>query len=615
MYSMKNKKIHLVNQKIVVDILKNKENFEKYLMSDKIFKSDYVKKIYAEKVCQYIGYLENHGFELSQEQKEIKEKCMEITSVNNFYIVQSNFGDFLDEQGIIENEDDLDKEKEQQKKLKVKKEKIKKFIFSIALNEKKFNEFFAGKIELPDFEMEDLKMYMYDYNNVFSYYLSADLYTGNNENIKRLLKIYSFLSKNPDLTNEKLNFEIDKQLEEKVLNMVPQELLNKQNRTADEEGKLAAEIYNALNKCVAYDEKIHLQDQGSIYESKKETEITRAFFKSPEKVSLKDNRVICKNWSQLYAKLLRNNGINAYVTRTEIHTRVIVVDKEKNMYIADSTDIQDKSIEEDNIFWSADIVRSKLGLRTTNFYRLNEDNLGRQTKEYYRDGKFVKPKIKVAKNMQNFKGPKLKLKSIFSYEEKKMFNEFVNKALNNAPIEENEYETVLKMLKIIEETGRIPSVFLDLKSSNNFKKNKFDEEIFENKVKLMNRFIMALKPIMNDDNLVNRNLSSNLYYFLFQNDSVGRFETLYKVDKNKNVKMMPVMYHIDSNEHSTKKIIYIFDEEEGFKRTTTQQLKTKLNNKELFFNYACHDRYKPCDNSIEAELVKSREVYTAYEDI
>lgn len=157
---------------------------------------------------------------------------------------------------------------------------------------------------------------------------------------------------------------------------------------------------------VAYDEKIHLQNQLEIIELNETTEITKAFYKNPEKVSEKDNRVICRSWSKLYAKLLRKYGITAYVMNSKCHMNAIVLDKDHNIYVADATNTQDPGYRGKCGFWGPDIVKSKLGLNHTNFYRLSLNFANMQIKEYYRDGEFVKPIVRVSRDRRNFKGKK-----------------------------------------------------------------------------------------------------------------------------------------------------------------------------------------------------------------
>lgn len=671
---MKNKaqkRNHLMNQKIILEILKNKEKFEKYIMSDKVFASESIKRMYAEKVIAYVRYLCAHNYKLNSEQQIIVKKCKnyvydEYMAENSYNLNEdgdydideddydldgnnyssdndNNYGDeddyyydgydldddeyyVLDEEESYdyENNDEYDEIDELDEFDKRKNVKIRNFIMSIALDEEKFNEFIEGKMKYEDISIDDLKTYLEKDYNIFYYYLTPDLMVGNNDVMNRLKKITLFLTLNPDITEKKLNFKINKDLENKILGMVQKELLSKKNRTAKEDMELAVELYNALNNCVAYDEKLMLQSQGEIVESPKMTELKKVYFKNPKKVSAKDNRVICKNWSQLYVKLLRNNGITSYVTDTKYHTNAVIVDKEHNLYVADGTYAQDQYLNEKNVFLFPDIVRSKLGLRTINFYKIGMTTTNRLFKEYYRNGEFVKPTIKVSKQKMKLKGQKIRLKPVYTKNEKKLFNDFLQRALNNEPINDNECDIALKILKIIEETGRVPEQYMEIGNEEN-KKNgsnnfiRIDENSFDKKMKLISRICLSIKPKLNDDNLANRILSSNLCFHLLNMDNIQKFESLYKVDKNGNVKMLPVIYgniHTNQNNYwKNKEVMYIFDESKGFVKTTRAEIKKKLNNKNLFFNYYKRESYYNKDNSIEDEIRNSPKDYSAFDGI
>ena len=479
------KRVHLVNQKIIVEILKSEEAFRKYIISNEIFSDEHIKELYINRIERYVQYLLAHGYKFSETQKKIIDELSKVKDDLEYEL--SKVEDNL-EYGVLEKVEDYEEkiedyeenilidydkqaESEEEWKYQVKRnEKMRRTIMTIIMDENKFRDFLEGKYEYDGDIYSDLQSYIYTEDNLFEYYLSPDIFEGNSKLIKRLRTLYLFIELNPDITNKKLDFEINEDLEKKILSKVNKELLNKEERTAEEEGILAAEIYDALNMFVAYDEKIHLQNQLEIIELNETTEITKAFYKNPEKVSEKDNRVICRSWSKLYAKLLRKYGITAYVMNSKCHMNAIVLDKDHNIYVADATNTQDPGYRGECGFWGPDIVKSKLGLNHTNFYRLSLNFANMQIKEYYRDGEFVKPIVRVSRDRRNFKGKKMGLKSVFSDEEKKLFDEFLYRALNDEPIDENECSKVLRILKIIEKKGKVPTSYLNIggkQSSNN----------------------------------------------------------------------------------------------------------------------------------------------------
>lgn len=653
------KRVHLVNQKIIVEILKSEEAFRKYIISNEIFSDEHIKELYINRIGRYVQYLLAHGYKFSETQKKIIDELSKVKDDLEYEL--SKVEDNL-EYGVLEEVEDYEEkiedyeenilidydkqaESEEEWKHQVKRnEKMRRTIMTIIMDENKFRDFLEGKYEYDGDIFNDLQSYSHTEDNLFEYYLSPDIFEGNSKLIKRLRTLYLFIELNPDITNKKLDFEINEDLEKKILSKVNKELLNKEERTAEEEGILAAEIYDALNMFVAYDEKIHLQNQLEIIELNETTEITKAFYKNPEKVSEKDNRVICRSWSKLYAKLLRKYGITAYVMNSKCHMNAIVLDKDHNIYVADATNTQDPGYRGKCGFWGPDIVKSKLGLNHTNFYRLSLNFANMQIKEYYRDGEFVKPIVRVSRDRRNFKGKKMGLKSVFSDEEKKLFDEFLYRALNDEPIDENECSKVLRILKIIEKKGKVPTSYLNIggkQSSNNISDENVRKEIspaeLSQRIKVINRIMLALKPRIQDDNLVNVILTTNFCYYLLDAENVEKIDKIYKIDKNGNVKAVPVIYmeidpnneymsmqkkhmiekHIYTDKFRKMERLYIFDEEKGFVEITRKQVMEGLEKKELYYNYYDENQtiWTPIQihNSIEAQIRDSKQNYAAYE--
>lgn len=590
------KEIPVVTQKIVKEILTDKESFKKYVLNNKTILGGVAADFfYASSVVAYVSYLLNHGMVFSDEQKKIVRKCEQILHG-----------------GYTEYPMPLDVDKRD--KFVQRNADIRKIVLDIVTDSNKIQQFIEGKISFGKYSMADIFAYAEDSNSVFSYYLCSSICGINKDVIQNLRKLKLLITLNLDFSDNNLNFEMDHELREKVMSMVSKDLIQKENKTSEDQVELAYQIYNALNSYVVYDEKIHLQNQGEIVSSEKMTEIKKAFYKNPEHVSTGDNRIICRNWSMIYAKLLREQGIVAHVADTKFHNSVTFFDRDMNIYGADSTDIQHKEIQDENIFRLPDIVRSKLGLNVTNFYKLNLDISGAKYREYYINGKFVKHKAKLSLKQFKLKGEKARIKIAFSKSEYEMFKSFIDRALNDEPIDSAEADTVIKILKTIEDANKMPKMFIDVGED---KKSK--EETMACKIKVINRMLLSLKSRMNDDNLVNRLFTGNMAYLTMKKQGYDISDKFYKVDEKGNVKILPIIYAERSNSeeewHAPDKmeIVYMMDEEKGLVRTSVKEIKQKLKKGELYFNYFWDPEDNEAGNELTEAVMRDDKKYSAFE--
>lgn len=113
------------------------------------------------------------------------------------------------------------------------------------------------------------------------------------------------------------------------------------------------QIYCRLNKKVAYDQYFFSENQSL------SNELTLKIYNKTPKQCSEDKIVTCKSWAELYAYLLKKNGITAYINRLDDHKFVKIIDGE-NIIIADAT-IRSKSQKDKTEM--TDLTRAKLGLK------------------------------------------------------------------------------------------------------------------------------------------------------------------------------------------------------------------------------------------------------------
>lgn len=226
------KRVHLVNQKIIVEILKSEEAFRKYIISNEIFSDEHIKELYINRIGRYVQYLLAHGYKFSETQKKIIDELSKVKDDLEYEL--SKVEDNL-EYGVLEEVEDYEEkiedyeenilidydkqaESEEEWKHQVKRnEKMRRTIMTIIMDENKFRDFLEGKYEYDGDIFNDLQSYSHTEDNLFEYYLSPDIFEGNSKLIKRLRTLYLFIELNPDITNKKLDFEINEDLEKKFL--------------------------------------------------------------------------------------------------------------------------------------------------------------------------------------------------------------------------------------------------------------------------------------------------------------------------------------------------------------------------------------------------------------
>lgn len=575
----------------VREILNDADSFKKYVLHNNNKSSNEINsegELYALYVTRYHDYLKNHGYKFNKLQRRIIRKCKNIKE-NKFF--DYTFIDFdLSPETIKENC------------------KLRKIVIELIKDENKLKAFFYGKIKLNGTTYEELCKYVLQENSICQYFIKNNIHTKDSRLTRNiyLLELYCSERKyNIDHKQEE-KFEVDSKLKTKIFSQVSQELLNKKNRTNEEQVELAYQIFYSMNRALSYDEKMHIEDQRELrYEHNSVMEIYKSYYKNPADITPNNNSVACRSWAYLYAKLLNDVNIKAFVAHPFVHKKVLFLDNDARMYIADGTQFQNNlsfSVDIDT-FRMTDMERAKLGLKTTNFMRVSLDKENTKVQEIYVDGKFKKAKLYLGKLEGKFKGAKARIKAPFSCKEYGMFKDFFIRALKSEPIGNDEYKNVKNMLKLIEEAGKMPEIFVNPCGENGLDRKKS----FAIKIKLINRILLSIEPHIANDNTVIRALASNLKHWLLENEEIEQLDRFYILDENNNVKVRPVLYmnSCEEAEGSDKRgqmeVMYIWDNKKGFVRTTPDQIKAKLKKSELYYNYNVEDD-RFCRSDLEYEI-------------
>lgn len=131
-----------------------------------------------------------------------------------------------------------------------------------------------------------------------------------------------------------------------------------QGVTSRDPAGFALELYNELNKRVKYNPAFFALDQDLNDQFAKDI-----YYKRFDATTNKDNSVVCKQWSELYAHMLQECGYEAYVTGEGKHKKVVAFFG-TTMIEADATN---QTTTYDDPSRLTDITRSKLGVRPAGF--------------------------------------------------------------------------------------------------------------------------------------------------------------------------------------------------------------------------------------------------------
>ncbi len=230
-------------------------------------------------------------------------------------------------------------------------------LHEILTNEETLDKFLNFEQNKNYFPEESLKRYLKDLEELVNYYDKSNVPypEGMLSNFEKIKDVYLFeFEHNETLEGEFKLKKIDNELESTILRRV--------NPDADQ-FTLARAIYIELCKLTSYDVNYAARGKG---DSKAE----EIYNKEVGEITLDNNKLVCKSFSEIYATILNKVGIKAIVP-DQYHKYVLLL---CNGIIikADATQTSSNYKEE---FSLPDIVRVKLGLPTAGFEAYNKGNV------------------------------------------------------------------------------------------------------------------------------------------------------------------------------------------------------------------------------------------------
>ncbi|MBR2744764.1 MAG: hypothetical protein IKE01_05685 [Clostridia bacterium] len=582
----------IIQQSIVREILSNEESFKRYVLNNKkkCKNCDYSEgDLYANYTIEYFYYLRQHGYKFNKMQINIAKRCKDISQSVFMCFDYSDSFDFEYDSDFVERNS-----------------KFRKIVIELINDEEKLKAFFYGKIQIKGTNYEELCEYVLSKGSICDYFTKNNIKTENDKQLRNMHLLRMYCERRQysfdGIKDEK--YEIDDKLKAKIFSEVSQDLLNKKNRTNEEQVELAYQLFVALNRNLAYDEIMHIEDQRDLtMKENNYLEIYKTYYKNPAEITLDNNNIACRSWAFLYSRLLNEVNIKAFISHSHVHKRVLFLDNDAGMYIADGTQVQNELMAsvEQYAFRLTDMDRSKLGFKTSNFIKISLDKQNRQIQEVYIDGEFKKLKVCLGQLEKKFNGIKARIKRPFSSKEYGIYKDFFIRALKKEPIDESEYEIVLKMLKSFEEAGCVPGIFVYPCGENGLENRKS----FAIKVKLINRILLALEPHMANDNTIKRSLLSNFKFWFLGVDSVDFLDRLYILDENNKVKIKPLLFINGGFDNFAENncIMYIWEDKKGFVRITSEQIIEKIKNGELYYNInSARDNDRDFKSGIECQI-------------
>lgn len=200
--------------------------------------------------------------------------------------------------------------------------------------------------------------------NLLSDYISSELFTftrkiATNNDVENNIGFLMNKDRNVKNNTYRVNpqLQINPDFERAVLGAI---------QPTNDPAEFALQLYNELNKRVKYNSSFFALDQ----------DLTNQFaydiyYQPFNNVNLKNNSLICKQWSELYAYFLEKNGFEAYVCGSGKHKNVKAY-YGTTLIEADATNQTTSPSDPSRL---TDLTRSKLGVRPAGF----------NAYEFYRD--------------------------------------------------------------------------------------------------------------------------------------------------------------------------------------------------------------------------------------
>lgn len=207
-----------------------------------------------------------------------------------------------------------------------------------------------------DFFKSDIIHYLVSIEEMFEFYSKSNIevsYTLKNR-YKEIMKKYSLeLKKVSVIDGYKSNDEINDTFLNEILKKVD---LN------DNKFNLAYSLYVELCKVVSFD-----VDFNALNQKMDNKIVSDIYNKKISEIDIKNNKIVCKTWAEIYQKLLEKVGISAKVAGN-FH-KYVLFDCDGTLIKADATN----SFIDDDLIKINDITRVKLGLNTIGFTCMEEN--------------------------------------------------------------------------------------------------------------------------------------------------------------------------------------------------------------------------------------------------
>ena len=149
-------------------------------------------------------------------------------------------------------------------------------------------------------------------------------------------------------------YNINKEFEERIFENIPEDL---------DDHEMARAIYIELNKRVKYDQN-YLYGNGTLDDNF----VEKLYNKNIEEITLENNELICKGWSELYGHLLKKKNIDSYIMGKSKHKYINLI-ADGQVIKADATNT---AVGEDKTSMN-DLVRAKLNIPPAGFETKGKD--------------------------------------------------------------------------------------------------------------------------------------------------------------------------------------------------------------------------------------------------
>ncbi len=227
----------------------------------------------------------------------------------------------------------------------------------IISDEATFNKFMNFDMNRELFGNVDITNYLDELNGLIEYYYEHDIELSSiqNNRIRAIKRKYSLrLKRTVSLEGYTVTDEIDPELFKRVIDKID---------ITREPFYVARAVYIELAKLVSYDPSFLALNQDVSIEQANDI-----YNKKVKDITLDDNRLVCKDWAELYCSILNLLGIRAVVSG-DFH-KYVTFDCDGTLMKADATNTVNTL---DDSLSMPDLTRIQIGLQTGGYVCLEKD--------------------------------------------------------------------------------------------------------------------------------------------------------------------------------------------------------------------------------------------------